>query len=545
MAIKQFTIAAAFPLLWILFSCSVEMTNNGSGTNTGNALVMGKVVDSRGKPAPQTQVVLLASTYNRVTDPAGSVQKPVTTDSAGNYVLVAPDSGIFNIQAIRAVDGTRLLICNIHVALDPVSVHTDTLRNPGSIRVALPGTGDVVNGYLYIPGTTIFSLLNSGSGYTVLDSVPANVAVTVSYAVRGDTAKPPTVIAGGISVAPGGIMNVEFVGWAFSRKLVLNTAGSGANVAGDAVNFPVLVRLTRNNFNFNEAKSGGEDIRFAKSDGSPLPYEIERWDASQSLAEIWVKTDTVHGNDSTQAITMYWGNPGAASASNSAAVFDTTYGFAGVWHMAQAGNATAYDATANHFDGTPVGMSSASAVAGNIGIGQQFNGSSTGITMQNTAYGKLDFYGNGDYSFSAWVYAETLDSTFQPIVAKGNYQYALQIRNTNEWEFFTYMDSAWQYTRSPSSPGSWKYIAGIRENDKQYLFVDGVLVNGNVSVMVEIPQLPDDTTKNVTIGCIPEMNRYFRGMIDEVRVMNCALSKDWIKLSYMNQKNTDELVEFK
>jgi hypothetical protein len=38
---------------------------------------------------------------------------------------------------------------------------------------------------------------------------------------------------------------------------------------------------------------------------------------------------------------------------------------------------------------------------------------------------------------------------------------------------------------------------------------------------------------------------YFKGMVDEVRVMNVAVSADWVKLSYMNQKAEDRLVEFR
>jgi hypothetical protein len=38
---------------------------------------------------------------------------------------------------------------------------------------------------------------------------------------------------------------------------------------------------------------------------------------------------------------------------------------------------------------------------------------------------------------------------------------------------------------------------------------------------------------------------YFKGKIDEVRVSSAALSPDWIKLCYINQKENDALVSFK
>ena len=47
-----------------------------------------------------------------------------------------------------------------------------------------------------------------------------------------------------------------------------------------------------------------------------------------------MKTD-VNGNDSTQFITMYWGNGTAVDSSNGAAVFNNE--FAGVWHLNDGG----------------------------------------------------------------------------------------------------------------------------------------------------------------------------------------------------------------
>ena len=51
---------------------------------------------------------------------------------------------------------------------------------------------------------------------------------------------------------------------------------------------------------------------------------------------------------------MYWGNPGATPISNSAAVFDTANGFAGVWHLGENGDSI-YDATGNAFNGKKSG----------------------------------------------------------------------------------------------------------------------------------------------------------------------------------------------
>jgi len=68
------------------------------------------------------------------------------------------------------------------------------------------------------------------------------------------------------------------------------------------VNFPVLIRLYSTDLDFSQVKPGGGDVRFANSNNVSLPYEIERWDATGGVAEIWVKIDTVLGNSSSQYI---------------------------------------------------------------------------------------------------------------------------------------------------------------------------------------------------------------------------------------------------
>ena len=80
--------------------------------------------------------------------------------------------------------------------------------------------------------------------------------------------------------------------------IALNTTSNGANVANNVYNFPVLVRLTSSNFSgFGPVQAGGADIRFSKSADytKALPYQIQRWDATRDLAEIWVLLDTVSG----------------------------------------------------------------------------------------------------------------------------------------------------------------------------------------------------------------------------------------------------------
>gem|GEM_PF-7100663 len=170
----------------------------------------------------------------------------------------------------------------------------------------------------------------------------------------------------------------------YNTTINFNTTSTGANVSSDQSNFPVLVRLDANNFLFSQADVNGADIRFADPDGQPLKYQIERWDNAGKAAEIWVLVPVVSGNSTSDFIRMYWGNVSAMSASNGPAVFGTTNNYSAVLHLNEVGNTTGggySDATGTGRTGTGVAMTSATQVAGAVGLGQSLNGSTQWINV--------------------------------------------------------------------------------------------------------------------------------------------------------------------
>lgn len=110
--------------------------------------------------------------------------------------------------------------------------------------------------------------------------------------------------------------------WLYSAVITLNTSPTGANIMTTQKNFPVLIRLNAGNAAkvFAEAKTNGGDLRFTRGgtgDTSQLPYELNKYNAANQTAIIWVKTDSVQGNNATQSINMYWGKSSATTTSDS------------------------------------------------------------------------------------------------------------------------------------------------------------------------------------------------------------------------------------
>ena len=73
-------------------------------------------------------------------------------------------------------------------------------------------------------------------------------------------------------------------------------------------------------------------MRWSTTDGTPLAYEIEEWDAAKGTASVWVRLPTIRGN-AREEIRLHWGKADAATESSGPSVFNESNGYLSVWHM--------------------------------------------------------------------------------------------------------------------------------------------------------------------------------------------------------------------
>jgi hypothetical protein len=358
----------------------------------------------------------------------------------------------------------------------------------------------------------------------------------------------------------GNITTTPYSAWSGHRTITLNTTAAGANVSGNVLNFPVLIRLTAAEALLrSESKAGGADIRFSKTDNTPpLPYHIESWDSTG--AAIWVKLDTVKGNF-VQTLRMHWGNPAASDSSRPAVVFDTANGHVAVWHMN--GTTSENDVTVNALNAAATGT--VPAPVGLIGKARSFGTVENYLSVPGSATGKLNFEAGTDYTLSAWVYSSEVvaaTATGHAIVNKGNDQWLIGIYGNDEPKYYDLMtrgndgynqaatSAAGKEITAQSGVNTWRHVVGTWKGsgtpqDTGRIYINGVLANMTSFNDIANTGAGRNLTYDVFIGVLggASPSRPFIGRIDEVTASKVVRDSNWVKLAYQNQKPGNALVD--
>jgi hypothetical protein len=541
---NRFSIFIYFVLITVCTLCiTCTTTSLTGGTSTSeNGRIMGRIVNQKGDPASKVRVQLYTSECNP-TRHKTAISIDIT-DENGTYTFDSVPPGIHNIQSIDNLKGSGTLRFGISSAHDTIIVTPDTLTIFGSLECTFPGSSSDSNAYAYIPGTSLFAFVQNGRA--LIESIPSGSIPSVRFANNADSSK-DHVIETNIAIISGNTARIhDLMSWKYTKKLYLNTTSSGADIAATVTAFPVLVRLSSGNFAFNQAKTDGSDVLFTKPDGTPLPSEIERWDAAAQKAEVWVNVDTIYGNDSTHFITMCWGNPDAAIVSNSAAVFDTSNNFISVWHMNEgpsAGVASVKDRTFGAHDATPFGsMSAENSIGGVIGKALSFDGADDYLNAGNISI-------PANYSIGLWVFMDTTGD-YQRFIYKDS-SYTLWYDKDSVSVRMEHMNTRWygipqdSGAHVPMTTGSWQYLTGTYDGNTIRLYKNGYEVSRS-NVITEPPKSNSNPLfigRSTNLG--PEMASFVNGILDEIRIEGTARPADWIKLCYMNQRFDDKLLQFK
>ena len=343
--------------------------------------------------------------------------------------------------------------------------------------------------------------------------------LTVKYGLI--TAYPAPSTAKAPSPAASELAAAKYKGWQHSGSLCVLTTTDGADLPATAKesDFPVLVRLDKNWFRFNEAKPKGEDLRFASGTGLPLAYQIDHWDAAAGTAGIWVRIPTITGN-ARQVITMHWGKSDAVSESDGTAVFNKSNGYLSVWHM---------DETLRDEVGTvTVQDAGTTAAPGMIGPGRHFSG---GRGMNGGGKIRTYPFASTSHTTEAWFKADKFNSSLIRW-GRGNMVNLRLLSTPAHFAITNCWGSPIQQATSVMEKNQWIHVAYTFSLQGWMIYVNGR------------PDMPGvwNNIQEIATPVELQIGDGFAGDLDEIRVSNVVRSADWMKLQYENQKPVQTVV---
>lgn len=524
---------------------------SGGGVGAGNARVAGVVLTADGTPAPGAHVHVcpaewLADTATAILQKQRYFPNSTITDSSGCFQIEELPLGTYLIEASDGCYNATVYACTVTVAAG-IDLGSRRLRPYASVAGKI-GDSEKLNGrsaYVRVYGL-MHTVKVDSSGCFLFNNLPEGVFdlnVTTDSVQYGDI-RIRNVAAS--ATAPNDIGTIEvhtfdsetYASWPYHRFIRLHTKGISEPVA----DFPLLVRLDASSIPFSQTYHFGQDLRFAKTDGTHLHYEIASWDSAANAATIWVLMDTIIPAVDTQRIVMFWGNSSVNGWSDGADVFTVGNNFAGVFHLEN--SASGANATRSTRDGV---LNGTVPVAGIIGKAADFSGSDyillpAGIFSPENHRVTFSFWEFGNIETSA------KNSTFRGYDSLGNAVLGADIPCNDAnilwfagWESDTSDIVSLVAAEDTLYRNRWNYWTFNKNVD------DGTMkiyLNGTLVVSDTGKTKPFAGVVRFTLGSGSGQHHYFSGRIDEFRAETIERTANWIRLCHENQRIDRQLLSF-
>lgn len=313
--------------------------------------------------------------------------------------------------------------------------------------------------------------------------------------------------------------------WQYRKKIAFDTTAAGADISGNMMEYPVLVRLHSGNFDFTRAKESGEDLRFVSSDDTTLlKYHVEMFEPFDEIAYIWVKAPSLAGSSNQGSIWLYYGNETAAAGEDKKSTFDTLH--QAVFHFNEIENlpqdASSYGHHASEYSGG-LGM------AGAIGNGATFTGSGSVLVIPESPA----FSFSGGMTFSAWI------KMFSPqddayLLYRGADQNFISIGVRDANLIVQINDGNQVYVNDPTTAiplDSWHHLAvTITPQGRVTLYLDGAESQW-MDTRVDLSSI----SGNVYVGSDARGENSFSGDLDELKISGTARSANWLRADFTAQ----------
>ena len=304
--------------------------------------------------------------------------------------------------------------------------------------------------------------------------------------------------------------------WPQRTRYALDTTDKGQPIAEAVNGLPLAIRLHSGNFDFAGAKDDGSDLRvLAADDKTVLPHRVERFDAVNELAVLWVTLPSVAPGTDKNAVYVYSGNakaPAEAAVPAADPALKMAVGFD--------------DAAGEGLDRV-AGLKATSAVAREANALLAGGARLDGTALQWPAAGALAAAAGSATTVSLWLRADALDAG--PVLRWGPVSMALQ-----DGKLLARVGTA-TLDGGPLTAATWTHLALVLEGARVRLHVNGV---EKAQAAVATPALAGPLLLGGTDG-----KAALRGAVDELAVAATARSAAWLTLVAASQGSEGKLVK--
>lgn len=327
-------------------------------------------------------------------------------------------------------------------------------------------------------------------------------------------------------------------GYSFRKKITIDKAKVSG--AASLFNFPVLIVLHDAELKYISNCEGrmkhnqGLDISFAAVDAPllPLGFQLDHYDPLNGKLVCWVSIAELFTANQTSKneIYLYYGATATHDPFSLSAQASWSAQYQQVWHL-NLDQAPSISRSANREPGMSLRgspeMDQANFPAARIGNGLLLNGSTDAMTAAADT--------NTTVCISAWVRLHQT-GTEQVILANDTAAggYVIKVNAQGNLVFETKNANGF---KSAAVPGvllinTWYHLTCIFIKGVKRIYINGVYKTGSGSSGITMGR-----GGALHIGKSKQNDRYFNGMIDELRIQHVERNIDWIGTEYRNQNN--------
>lgn len=335
-------------------------------------------------------------------------------------------------------------------------------------------------------------------------------------------------------------LNISAQSFQYARTI---TVQSSQVSNSDQTNFPVYLAFT--DAGLKSAANGGHvqsttgaDISFFSDSAlsQQLPFEIVSYNGATGALSAVVLCSRISTSQNTVFYLAYGMAGTSSSAANPTSVWS---GYAGVYHLEdQAANTVIFNSASGEgqaANGTSVNNTTGMSMAGELGSGLSFNGSTDKLDLG--AYSTMS--GATALTLSGWVKFQAL-TEYASLLQKLDSSNAGAVVSlsghftTSDQDWLTAVRNNGGTVDTTNSFGiqtnTWYHFAYVYAAGTVALYINGApvaLTHYGSADLTSVPAVSADLTSGSKIN----------GVLDELRVSLRTYSADWIATEYKNQSN--------